>query len=391
MLKRYTCHPFQIPFNTLLGEVFVGKRTPFYDEHLKAGAKIVDFAGWEMPLHYGSQIKEHLDVRQHAGMFDVSHMGIVDLHGAHAQQYLRTLIANNIDKLVPGKALYTCMLNDKGGVIDDLIIYKVADDFFRVVINAGTREKDIAWMQQKAAPYHVEMMERSDLVMLAIQGPEAKDKIASILPQEQTENVQNLKPFTFMQINHNGLFIARTGYTGEDGFELIFPANKATQIWQTLLNAGVVPCGLGARDTLRLEAGLNLYGNDMDEAVTPLESNLAWTVVMEPKDRTFVGRGALEKQIEEGIKHCLVGLVLEGPGIMRQHQKITMVGNGEALSGEGEVTSGGYSPTLEKSIALARVPAGVHDTSECFVEIRNKRVKARVIKPPFVRRGKAMF
>lgn len=366
----------------------MGKRTPFYDEHLKSGAKIVDFAGWEMPLHYGSQIKEHVAVREHVGMFDVSHMGIVDLHGAHAYQYLRTLVANNIDKLVSGKALYTCMLNEKGGVIDDLIIYKIADDFFRVVINAGTREKDIAWMQQKAMPYNVELMERNDLVMLALQGRDAKDKIANILTKNQIETVQNLKPFRFIQLEvDKPLFIARTGYTGEDGFELIFPSSEAKHIWQTLIHAGVTPCGLGARDTLRLEAGLNLYGNDMDETVTPLESNLAWTVTMEPKDRSFIGRGAIERQATEGVKQRLVGLVLEGPGIMRQHQKVFLTNNED---GEGEVTSGGYSPTLEKSIALARVPAGKNH-EECYVEIRNKRIKARIIKPPFVRNGKSCF
>lgn len=360
----------------------VGKRTPFFDLHVKANAKIVDFAGWDMPLHYGSQLQEHHQVRQHAGMFDVSHMGVVDIHGPDTAAYLRHLVANNVDRLIDGKALYTCMLNEQGGVIDDLIIYKVSNDFFRVVINAGTREKDIAWMKKQQASFNITITERIDLAMLAIQGPEVKDKIYDFLPREQAEVVKELKPFHFAAFND--WFIARTGYTGEDGYEIIFPAADADKLWTALLNANILPCGLGARDTLRLEAGLNLYGSDMDETVTPLESNLAWTVVMDPQDRAFIGRQALEEQFQQGIKKCLVGLVLDGPGIIRNHQKVIVAGNGE-----GEVTSGGYSPTLEKSIALARVPADVE--TQCFVEIRNKQVPAQVIKPPFVRRGKKMF
>ena len=360
----------------------MGKRTPFYDLHVLANAKIVDFAGWDMPLHYGSQLQEHHQVRQHAGMFDVSHMGVVDLRGPDTAAYLRRLVANNVDRLTEGKALYTCMLNEKGGVIDDLIVYKVSNDFFRVVINAGTREKDIAWMRMQAESFDLQMKERADLAMLAIQGPEVKDKLANLLPPEQVEIIRQLKPFSFAAFND--WFVARTGYTGEDGYEIIFPAIEAAKLWQSALNAGVAPCGLGARDTLRLEAGLNLYGSDMDETVTPLESNLAWTVVMEPKERVFIGREALEKQSEEGVKRRLVGLVLDGPGIIRNHQKVIIAGNGE-----GEVTSGGYSPSLEKSIALARVPADVGP--QCFVEIRNKQVLAQVIKPPFVRNGKKMF
>lgn len=358
----------------------MGKRTPFYDLHVKANAKIVDFAGWDMPLHYGSQIQEHHQVRQHAGVFDVSHMGVVDLHGADAGRYLRYLLANDVNKLTMGKALYTCMLNETGGVIDDLIVYKVQDDFFRLVINAGTRSKDIAWMQQQAIHFKITLTERTDLAMLAIQGPEVKDKIAQFLPPDQVNLLQTLKPFHFAVFND--WFIARTGYTGEDGYELIFPVKEAQTVWQSLLDAGILPCGLGARDTLRLEAGLNLYGSDMDETVTPLESNLAWTVVMD--EREFIGSQALAKQKEEGIKRRLVGLVLEGPGIIRNHQKVIIAGNGE-----GEVTSGGYSPTLEKSIALARVPTDIKDN--CFVEIRQKHIPAQVIKLPFVRHGKKMF
>lgn len=357
----------------------MGKRTPFYELHRKANAKIVDFAGWEMPLHYGSQIQEHHQVRHHAGLFDVSHMGVLDLHGPDVAAYLRRLVANNIDKLVEGKALYTCMLNEQGGVIDDLIVYKISADFYRVVINAGTREKDIAWMRMQAQSFDLNIAERNDLAMLAIQGPEVKNKLSHFLTPKQADLVNQLKPFTFTVVDD--WFIARTGYTGEDGFELIFPALQATQVWEALLAAGILPCGLGARDTLRLEAGLNLYGSDMDETVTPLESNLAWTVVLEPKERLFIGRKALEDQSQQGIKRRLVGLILQGPGVIRNHQKVIVAG-----CGEGEVTSGGYSPTLETSIALARVPVEIG--TECFVAIRQKQVPAMVVKPPFVRHGK---
>src|SRR3990167_4790088 len=335
-----------------------------------------------MPLHYGSQIQEHHFVRQQAGMFDVSHMGIVDLQGKDVQAYLRYLLANNIDRLNPGKALYTCMLNDQGGVIDDLIVYKITDTFYRLVINAGTREKDLKWMRSQLSSFQVEIIERSDLIMLAVQGPLAQEKLIQCLPLPDKELIHQLKPFTFMALGD--CFIARTGYTGENGYEMIFPSSQAAIYWEACLNAGIHPCGLGARDTLRLEAGLNLYGSDMDETVTPLESNLAWTVMMDPQDRDFIGRDAIEKQKQAGLKHKLVGLVLEGAGIIRNHQKVLIDGNGE-----GEVTSGGYSPTLEKSIALARVPADIN--AQCYVEIRNKKIPAQVIKPPFVRHGKKVF
>lgn len=360
----------------------VGKHTPLYELHKQSQAKLVDFAGWDMPLHYGSQIKEHHQVRQHVGIFDVSHMGVLDMQGPEVSTYLRSLLANNVDRLVPGKALYTCMLNEGGGVLDDLIVYKVDDNFFRIVINAGTREKDIAWMKEQASHFNVSIAERKDLAMLALQGPETLEKIKQLLPAEQVDNLLNLKPFHFLI--SKDWFIARTGYTGEDGFEFILPAQDAVSFWQKALASGVMPCGLGARDTLRLEAGLNLYGSDMDETVTPLESNLAWTVAMEPIDRKFIGREALENQIQHGIKSRLVGLVLEGSGIIRNHQKVIF-----SDGFDGEVTSGGYSPTLEKSIALARVPS--ETGSQCFVEIRNKKIPAMVIKPPFVRHGKKMF
>lgn len=360
----------------------MGKRTSLYDCHLQSSAKMVDFAGWDMPLHYGSQLQEHHTVRQDAGMFDVSHMTIVDFTGPDVAKFLRYLVANNIDRLVPGKALYTCMLNERGCVIDDLIIYKVYDDYFRLVVNSATHDKDMAWFHKQAQGMNVEISERVNYAMIAIQGPAVRSKIPLIFKQDDQQSITDLKPFTFKKLND--WFVARTGYTGEDGFELIVPENEAPQFWQKLIDAGIKPCGLGARDTLRLEAGLNLYGADMDETVTPLESNLSWTVAFEPSTRDFIGRAALEAQLKEGVKQKLVGLVLEGQGVLRNHQKVIVDG-----IGVGEITSGSFSPTLNKGIALARVPNATGD--ECAIEIRGKQIPAQVIKPPFVRQGKKVF
>lgn len=360
----------------------MGKKTPLYDCHLQSNAKMVDFAGWDMPLHYGSQIQEHHQVRQDAGVFDVSHMTIVDLKGSDVANYLRRLVANNIDRLIPGKALYTCMLNPEGGVIDDLIVYKMTEDFYRLIVNSGTRDKDLDWLNKEAKQYTINLTERSDLAMLAIQGPKVREKIVQIFSPEKAQSILELKPFHATL--SDDYFIARTGYTGEDGFEIILPAKKASEFWNKLLAAKIVPCGLGARDTLRLEAGLNLYGSDMDEKVTPLESNLAWTVMFEPKERLFIGREALERQLQAGIKQQLVGLVLETQGVLRNHQKVIVDG-----IGEGEITSGSFSPTLNKGIALARVP--VDPKADYFVEMRGKKVPVKMVKPPFVRQGKKTF
>lgn len=357
----------------------MGKKTPFYASHVTANAKIVDFAGWDMPLHYGSQLEEHHCVRNAQGMFDVSHMGVIDLHGPNVESDLKTLLANNVERLSIGKALYSCMLNEAGGIIDDLIVYKIENDFFRVVVNAGTKDKDLAWIEAHLSADTVLTL-RNDQVILAIQGPQALNSLQKFLPVNTTEQLQQLKPFHFFQ--HEDLFIARTGYTGEDGVELIFDAAKATERWQSFLALGIKPCGLGARDTLRLEAGLNLYGADMDETVTPYESNLGWTVVLNPETRRFIGRDALENQKASGVPQKLIGLVLEGPGIIRNHQKVV------ADELVGEVTSGGYSPTLERSIALARVPQQFE--TNCTIDIRGKQIPARVVKPPFVRQGKKL-
>lgn len=360
----------------------MGKRTALYDAHLKANATMVEFAGWEMPLNYGSQLQEHHQVRQHAGVFDVSHMAVVDIKGTKANAFLGYLLANDVNRLTMGKALYTCMLNEEGGIKDDLIVYKIADDFYRCIINAGTREKDIDWMRKHAPAYDVKIIERNDFSILAVQGPEVINKLDQFLSPKDAELVKNLRPFNFVILNN--WFIARTGYTGEDGYELIVPNVDASLLWQRFLAAGIMPCGLGARDTLRLEAGLNLYGEDMDENIGPFESNLGWTVAFEPPGRKFIGREKLEQRKQEGIKLKLIGLVLSGPGIMRGHQNVSSKDNGCGI-----ITSGGYSPTLKKSIALARVPES--SSTEYFVEIRGRKVPAQMVKPPFVRHGKKMF
>ncbi|UCH53289.1 MAG: glycine cleavage system aminomethyltransferase GcvT [Pseudomonadota bacterium] len=362
----------------------MGNRTPLYDTHVKLGAKIVDFGGWDMPLHYGSQIDEHHKVRTDAGMFDVSHMNVVDLKGPDLRGYLRMLVANSVEKLkTKGRALYSCMLNHKGGVIDDLIVYYLDEAWFRLVMNAATRDKDMAWVRATAKDYgNIVVEQRDDLAMIAVQGPNAKDKTYAALGGNIREAAESLKPFHSVMIGE--LHVATTGYTGEDGFEIILPAKAAPFTWQMLLDAGVAPCGLGARDTLRLEAGMNLYGSDMDETTTPLESGLAWTVAFEPASRGFVGREVLDKQKANGIKRRLVGLVLEGKGVLRNHQKVHC-----GALGDGEITSGSFSPTLNRSIAFARVPAGVENGATVQVDIRGQLQPARVVQYPFVRQGKS--
>ncbi|HEX7117072.1 MAG TPA: glycine cleavage system aminomethyltransferase GcvT [Steroidobacter sp.] len=360
----------------------MGLKTPLYETHLSAGARMVDFGGWDMPVHYGSQIEEHHAVRRDAGMFDVSHMLVADVTGARAREYLRYLLANDVAKLKdPGKALYSCMLNERGGVVDDLITYFIAEDWFRVVVNAGTREKDIAWLKQHAGAFGVEIRPRTDLAMIAVQGPNARTKAAPLLGAHGAAALE-LEPFFGREFSQ--YFVSRTGYTGEDGWEIMLPATEAPALWQALKNAGVAQCGLGARDTLRLEAGMNLYGNDMDENVTPLESGLTWTVAFDPPERDFIGRKALEELRRVGVARKLVGLVLEERGVLRSHQKVFVPG-----IGEGELTSGTFSPTLERSIGLARVPAATGEKVE--VDVRGKRLAARVVKYPFVRQGKALI
>lgn len=355
--------------------------TTLHAEHLAAGAKMVDFHGWQMPINYGSQIDEHNAVRTDAGMFDVSHMTIVDVTGAQAKDYLRYLLANDVAKLQDkGKALYSGMLNQEGGVVDDLIVYHFDAENYRLVVNSATREKDINWLNSQAEGFTVSINERPEFAMIAVQGPNAKEKTASLFSDAQKEAVAGMKPFFGVQAED--LFIATTGYTGEAGYEIMVPKDNAAEFWQKLLKAGVTPCGLGARDTLRLEAGMNLYGQDMDENISPLAANMGWTITWQPEDRDFVGRSALEAQKAAGT-HKLVGLVMKDKGVLRAGQKV------QVPEGEGVITSGTFSPTLGHSIAMARVPATASATAE--VEMRKKWVTVSVVKPSFVRNGKSVL
>lgn len=365
----------------------VGLRTPLYQQHLDAGAKIVDFSGWDMPIQYQSLIEEHHAVRQHAGVFDVSHMTVVDVSGSQAKAWLQILLANDVEKLnETGRALYSAMLNDNGGVVDDLIVYRM-QNAYRLVVNCGTREKDLNWMQARAQGFDVQIKERPELAILAVHGPESIDRVCQLLPSDLATQVKALGNFRALEAGD--WFIARTGYTGERGLELILPEQDAPGLWQSLLEIGVKPIGLGARDTLRLEAGMNLYGHDMDETVSPLAANMEQTIAWEPEARQFIGRAAVEQHKREqatGRLPILTGLVLEERGVLREGLRVVCERNGETH--EGVITSGTFSPTLKHSIALARIPA---DCQDCQVELRGKLIPVRIVKPNFVRFGKKVF
>ncbi len=373
--------------------------TPLNSAHRAAGAKMVDFGGWDMPVNYGSQIEEHHAVRTDAGMFDVSHMCVVDLEGANVRAFLRGLLANNVDKLqVPGKALYSPMLNPEGGVIDDLIVYFFREDWFRLVVNAGTAEKDIAWMRQQndatnsgltITPRRAGLIDTDKAIALvAVQGPNARAKVWEVLPQAKAAS-EAMKPFNVVIVPDTAFgeaMVARTGYTGEDGFEIGVPASQVEALWNALIAAGVKPAGLGARDTLRLEAGMNLYGQDMDDSVNPLDAGLGWTIDL-VSERDFIGKAALQSK---GQNAQFVGLILrEKGGILRAHQKV-IAASGEGSEKFGEITSGTFSPSMQQAIALARVPMDVQVGDTVHVEIRDKKLAASVVKLPFVRNGKVL-
>ncbi len=360
----------------------MGNKTPLYQCHLDAGAKMVDFAGWDMPINYGSQIAEHEAVRSDAGMFDVSHMTVVDVSGSGAKAYLQYLLANDVARLtLPGKALYSCMLNENGGVIDDLIVYYLRDYHYRVVINSATRDKDWAWLERQAGGFgDLELNLRDDVAMLAVQGPNARDKAIALFEDYQQEKLRGL--IRFQAAEFDDVFVARTGYTGEDGFEIMMLNENIGSLWDRLLAAGVAPCGLGARDTLRLEAGMNLYGTDMDETTSPLVSGLGWTLALDD-ERDFIGKQALLDERAAGVQQRLVGLLLLDKGVLRNHLRVV------TPAGDGEITSGSYSPTLQQSIAMARVPSAA--SGEVEVEVRNKMLRAKIVKLPFVREGKSML
>lgn len=360
----------------------MGHKTALYQQHVALNARMVDFGGWDMPVQYSSVLAEHHAVRRAVGMFDVSHMTFVEVTGPDAQIYLQHLLANDVARLtVAGKALYSAMLNEQGGVIDDLIVYAptvAQPDLWRVIVNCGTHDKDLAWMQAQAANFRVSIKERTDLAMLAVQGPQARAVVGQVLGAEADALIQSLAIFQGHEFKQTW-FIARTGYTGEDGLEMLVPEAEIADFWQQLLAAGVLPCGLGARDTLRLEAGMNLYGHEMDDNVSPLVANMGWTIAW---DHDFIGKAPIVAEKAAGSAYKLVGLVLQDKGVLRAEQKVIVDGVGEGIT-----TSGTFSPTLEKSIALARVPVG--DYTQVWVEIRGKRLAATVVKPPFVRNGKA--
>jgi aminomethyltransferase len=364
--------------------IVMGHQTALYAEHLALKARIVDFGGWDMPVQYSSVLEEHHAVRRAAGMFDVSHMTFLELEGPDAEAYLRHLLANDVARLnTPGKALYSAMLKEDGGILDDLIVYAPTashPDRWRVIVNCGTRAKDIAWMQAQAASFRVRLKEREDLAMIAIQGPEARSKVAALKPA-LAALIEKLD--VFQGIEASEWFVARTGYTGEDGLEILLPNTEAAVFWRELLGAGVKACGLGSRDTLRLEAGMNLYGNDMNEATSPLVSNMAWTLAW---DHDFIGKAALVAEKAAGVQTRLVGLILEDKGVLRAHMRVLVPG-----VGEGETTSGTFSPTLEKAIAFARIPVSTMAVDRVEVEIRGKLLSARVVKAPFVRNGRALY
>ncbi len=352
----------------------MSKKTPLYDLHVDAKALIVDFSGWQMPLHYGSQIEEHHAVRKNAGLFDVSHMGVIEISGKDTVSFLRTVLANDINKLKnTGDALYSCLLNHQGGIIDDLIAYKFSDDYFRLVVNAGCRDKDFNWLKTQSEKFNIKLNWRSDC-LLALQGPNAIDYLKNIFDEKIINQIKNLKTFQSIYLKDQDMVIAKTGYTGEPGVEMMLPEKWAIEAWKKLIKAGVKPCGLGARDTLRLEAGLNLYGADMNEKTSPLISNLAWTVSFQDESRDFIGKKAL---LSENITQKLVGLTLETRGVLRNHQTVRVDG-----AGLGEITSGSFSPTLNYAIALARIP--ISDKTEATVERRGEWLPVKITKTKFI-------
>jgi aminomethyltransferase len=358
------------------------KQTVLNEAHRKAGAKMVDFGGWDMPINYGSQIEEHHAVRQNVGMFDVSHMTVIDIQGPEATAFLYQLLANDITKLNTNQALYSTMLNHEGGVIDDLITYKISDSSYRVVVNAATREKDLAWIEAQIVEFDAFMQEQADTAMIAVQGPNA---IATLQPLIDLDLSATKR---FYAAYNDEMFVGRTGYTGEDGVEIIVASDAAEALWDQLIDAGVQPCGLGARDTLRLEAGMHLYGQDMDENITPLECGLGWTLRKDDdssEEESFNGKAALSALREAGVQKKLIGLVLEGRGVLRHDQTLI-----DDDGNQGVITSGGYSPSTEKAIAMAVVDKQMNPDS-VQVQIRNKSLPCRVVKLPFVRNGKSLI
>jgi aminomethyltransferase len=364
--------------------------TPLYQSHIDAGGKLVEFSGWQLPIHYGSLIAEHTAVREQVGMFDVSHMTIVDISGPDAFVLLQKLLSNDVGKLTAqGEALYSCMLNEQGGIIDDLIVYFMQPQRYRLVVNAATRVKDLEWINTQSESFDVVVEEQPELAMIAVQGPTSLNALQTALSAflagntasnaaSVCEQVASLPRYHACELQ--ALFIAATGYTGELGYEIALPAGQAAQLWQCLIDAGVQPCGLGARDTLRLEAGMSLYGSDMDESNTPYSSALGWTVAWQPLERQFNGREALADEHAHGATQKLCGIVLDEKGVLRGGQLLY-----QGDQSIGVITSGTFSPTLKKSIAFGRIEA-TH-SGDCTVQIRQNRLPVRITGRVFVRHG----
>jgi len=357
------------------------KRTPLHASHAELGARLVEFAGWEMPVQYAGVIEEHRAVRTAAGLFDVSHMGEVRVRGAGAESFLQRLTPNDVSKLAPGRAHYSGLLTDRGTYIDDLLIYRLAADDFLVVVNASNAPRDFEWIASRVSG-DAEVTDESDRwALIALQGPKAVEILEPLSP-----GASELKYYGFRQGQVDGrpALISRTGYTGEDGFELYVDPEHAAPLWRRLLDAGASPAGLGARDTLRLEAAMALYGHEIDETTTPWEAGLDWVVKLGKGD--FLGRDALVAQKEAGLPRKLVGFEVEGRGIARQGHAVL---SGEGGAPVGVVTSGTWSPTFEKALGLAYVPPDLAAPgTPLTLDVRGRQLAARVVETPFYRRPK---
>lgn len=355
------------------------KQTPLYSCHVAQNAHMVEFGEWQMPMHYGSQIQEHLATRRQVGMFDVSHMVVTDIDGRQAYDFLRNLLSNDIAKIKPNQALYSCLLHHEGGVLDDLIVYQLADNAYRLITNSTTRDKITLWLNKLAQNFQINVQPYPHYALIAVQGPKAIESVCQQMASGLQVKLNALKPFTALQAED--CFIARTGYTGEPGVEILLPAEAGVALWKKFSSAGVSPCGLGARDTLRQEAGLNLYGQEMDEMTNPYEANLGFTVDLSDPSRNFIGKAAVTAM---QVQSRLVGLVGDKSQIMRRHAKVILSDNSE-----GVVTSGTYSPSLDCAIAFARIPN--KSVSQVEVTVRRASVQAQVVKLPFLRQGQATF
>lgn len=358
------------------------KNVPLHKRHIQEGARLMPFAGYEMPVQFTGILEEHRAVREAAGLFDVSHMGQVFIRGPEALAATDRLITNRMDRLADGQALYAMLCNDEGGIIDDVVVYRLAEDEVLICVNAANRERDVAHLQTRITG-DARVDDRSDsMAQLALQGPRAQELLAKITDIDLSE----LRFFrcAYGKVAGKDTLIARTGYTGEDGFELYLDADAVDEVYSALLELreeGLSLCGLGCRDTLRLEAGLLLYGQDIDESTNPLEAGLGWTVPFERKGN-FIGRRALEKIREEGLQRKLMGFVLKGRGVLRPGYTVIIDGEEAAV-----LTSGSYAPTLERSIGLGYMNCRFWDKQEGEIEIRRRSVAVEVVKPPFYKRS----